>query len=261
MMNKFMLVAAAAVATLAAGTAHAEAGKWTGRIVGGAGFPVGGNVHNGASAPIADLGALNPGLAGVPATLEIARRTQQNIYGENWGAGIEVGHFLSDRGEVFGSLRYDRTGRGRHPVGVAVVPAINASLPVFGEFGSRENWSGELGYRHYLKTDSNVRPYVAGRAGLAFSNRVNATFTVPDAAITLADVPFSRPSTLFTGGLDAGAAFDIGGGLSLIAETGIRYTSGPRGDDRALGGLGLGGINNAGDRWDIPVRIGLGIAF
>lgn len=260
-MNRFTLLVAAATATLASGAANAEAGKWTGRILGGVGFAVGGNVHNGATASIPNLGPLIPGLAGLPGTLAVGSRSQQSVYGESWGAGIEIGHFLSDRSEVFGSVRYDSTGAGFYPVGTLAVPARNASHMVFGSFGAQENWSTELGYRHYLKTAGTFRPYLAGRAGIAFSNRVNATFTAPTANVTLSDVPFSRPSTLFTGGLDAGAAFALGRGISLIAETGVRYTSGPRGAEQALGTLGLGDINNAGDRLEIPVRIGLGFAF
>jgi hypothetical protein len=259
-MKTVSLLAAAAMATFGAGAAHAEAGKWSGRIVGGADFAIGGNVHGGARAPIADLGGLNPDLAGVSSTLEIGSRSQSNIYGEAWGVGFELGYGLTDSSEVFGSLRYSSTGSGSTQVGVANVPALNANLPINGDFGAQENWAFEAGYRQYF-SEGTFRPYVAGRAGLVFSNRVNATFAIPDAAITLNDVPFFRPSTLFTGGVDLGAAVQIGTGISLFAETGIRYTSSPRGDDSALSTLGLASINNDGDRWDVPVRIGLGFSF
>ena len=259
-MKTVSLLASVAMVMFGAGAAHAEAGRWSGRIVGGADFAIGGNVHGGARAPIANLGALNPGLAGVSSTLEIGSRSQSNVYGEAWGVGFELGYGLSDRSEVFGSLRYSSTGSGSTQVGVANVPARNANLPINGDFGAQENWALEAGYRQYF-SEGTFRPYAAGRAGLVFSNRVNATFTIPDAAITISDVPFNRPSTLFTGGLDLGAAVQVATGISVFAETGIRYTSGPRGDDSALSTLGLASINNDGDRWDVPVRIGLGFSF
>ncbi len=259
-MIRVSLLAAAAVATLASTAAQAEAGKWSGRIVGGADFAIGGRVHGGANAPIADLGALNPGLSGVSSTLQIGSRSQSNVYGEAWGIGVELGYGLSDSSELFGSLRYSSTGTGSTQVGVANVPARNANLPINGEFGAQDNWAIEAGYRQYF-LQGTFRPYAAARAGLAFSNRVNANFTVPDAAIVLNDVPFHRPSTLFTGGVDIGAAVQIANGISLFSETGIRYTSSPRGDDSALSTLGLASINNEGDRWDIPVRIGIGFTF
>lgn len=251
---------ATAVASLLSTVAHAQAGQWTGRILGGADFAIGGNVHNGAVAPIPNLGGLNPALEGVSATLDIGARSQSTIYGESWGFGVELGYGLSDRSELFGSLRYANTGSGSTQVGGAIVPALSTTLPVQGQFDAQENWAVDLGYRQYLN-DGPGRFYLAGRVGAAFNNRVNATFTIPDANITLNNVPFFRPSTLFTGGLDAGIAYDIGSGLALIGETGIRYTSGPRGDDSALGTLGLSAINDAGERWDIPVRIGIGFKF
>jgi hypothetical protein len=259
MMNKASLLVAAAMVTLGSGVAHAQAGQWTGRIIGGADFAIGGNVHGGANAPIPNLGALNPDLEGVSSTLQIGSRSQSSIYGESWGIGFEIGYGLSDRSEIFGGLRYSTTGSGSTQVGTAAVPALNANLPINGSFGSQENWAGEVGYRQYL-SDGTFRPYVAGRAGLAFTNRVNATFDVPDAGIALTNVPFYKPSTLFTGGLDLGVAVKIGTGISVIGETGVRYTSGLRGDDSALSTLGLASINS-GDRWDVPVRIGLGFAF
>ena len=259
-MTRVSLLAAAAIALVPTGAAHAEAGKWSGRIVGSADFAIGGNVHGGANAPIADLGGLNPGLAGVSSTLQIGSRSQSNIYGEAWGIGFELGYGLSDSSEVFGSVRYSTTGSGSTQVGVANVPALNANLPINGNFDSQDNWAFEVGYRQYF-LEGSFRPYAAARAGLAFNSRVNATFTIPDAAITLTDVPFYKPSTLFTGGVDVGAATELGKGVSLFAETGIRYTSGPGGDDSALSTLGLGSINNTGDRWDIPVRVGLGFSF
>jgi hypothetical protein len=259
MMTRFSLLVAAA-ATLVSGAAQAEAGKWSGRIVGGADFAIGGRVHGGANAPIADLGALNPGLAGVSSTLQIGSRSQSTVYGEAWGVGFELGYGLSDNSEVFGSLRYSTTGSGSTQVGVANVPALSANLPINGNFGSWENWAVEAGYRQYF-SQGTFRPYAAARAGLVFNSGIDATFTIPDAAITLSDVPFYKSSTLFTAGVDLGAAVEVGTGISLFAETGIRYTTSPRGDDSALSTLGLASINNDGDRWDVPVRIGIGFTF
>lgn len=253
-------LATAAVALLMAGAAHAQAGQWTGRILGSADFAVGGNVHQGAVSAIPNLGVLNPALNGVPGTLDIGARSQSNIYGEAWGIGAELGYGVSNRGEVFGSVRFSDTSRGQTQVGVALVPALNASLPVTGNFGPRQTWAFEAGYRHYLN-DAPTRFYVGGRAGVAFLSSVDANFGVPAAEIFLPNVPFQRRSTLFTGGLDAGVAFDIDEKVQLIAESGIRYTGRPRGDDSALQTLGLAEINNTGARWDVPVRVGFGIKF
>jgi hypothetical protein len=117
-----------------------------------------------------------------------------------------------------------------------------------------------LGYRQYLAT-GGIQPYVAARAGLSFTSGINANFAVPDAAIALNDVPFYKSSVSATLGGDLGVAIPVAEKVDFNLETGIRWTSGLRGDDAALAGLGLASINNVGSRWDIPVRAGLTFRF
>ena len=65
------------VALSAAGAAQAQTapGRWTVSLEAGAEFPTGGDVHGGATAPVPDLGPLNPALAGVNAELRIQSRS------------------------------------------------------------------------------------------------------------------------------------------------------------------------------------------
>ena len=247
---------------LATTAAHAapEKGGISVRVLGGADFPVAGTFHGGANAPIADLGALNPSLAGVPATLAIEERGNRRLYNGSLGAGAELGYGLSDTAELFGSFRYQRNKRSTIPVGNAVVPALNASLPVFGDFGKLQAYSGEIGYRQFFSRGT-IQPYAAARAGVTFTDGIQANFRVPDANIALNNVPFYKNSVSATLGGDIGIAIPVSTGVELNLETGIRWTSGLRGDDTALAGLGLASINNAGARWDIPARAGLTFRF
>ena len=227
--------------------------------MGGADLPVGGKLHKGATAPVADLGALNPALAGVPATLSIEPRGNQRAYNESWGAGFELGYGLSDMSEVFGSFRWQRSNAGQVLIGTADVPALNARLPVYGNFSRLQAYSGEIGYRQYFGT--LIKPYVAGRAGITFTDPIRVDVLVPDGGIALNSVPFYRSSISATFGGDVGVAFPLTPGVDLNFETGIRYTTGLRGDDTSLGGLGLGDINSAGARFDVPLRAGLTFRF
>src|SRR5690606_10423416 len=62
---------------LIATSAHAagpEAGRWSMSLIGGVDVPVNGDVHDGATAIVPDLGPLNPALAGVDAELRIGAR-------------------------------------------------------------------------------------------------------------------------------------------------------------------------------------------
>jgi len=247
---------------LSAASAQAapEKGQWSLRAMGGLDFPIGGTLHGGVDAPVADLGALNPDLEGVPATLAIEERGNRRIYNNGFGGSLELGYALEDGSEIFGALRFQRAGEGSLQVGNAVVPALDASLPVNGTFQRLNVWTGEIGYRQYFGSGA-IQPYVAGRAGISFTSRINADFAVPDAAIALNDVPFYKNSVSATLGGDLGVAIPLAEKVELNLETGIRWTSGLRGDDTALAGLGLASINNVGSRWDVPVRAGLTFRF
>lgn len=266
-MPTFKKTAVLPAATVALGfcvlpmSANAGAGDWSFSLKGGPLFQVGGDVHGGTSAPVPDLGALNPDLAGVGATLEIESRDYDDVYGTMWEIGGELGYGLSDQGEAFAIVSYTWGNGDQLQVGGAVVPALDTTLPVFGDFDDFGAWSVELGYRHHFDTGSSWRPYVAARGGLSFVDSINATFTVPDAAITLSDVRFYKSSTIFTGGLELGIAYAVGDGITAGFETGIRYASGLSDEDGDIAGLGLATINDEGERWSIPLMLNLRIAY
>lgn len=226
----------------------------------GVDFPVAGTFHGGTNAPVADLGALNPALSGVPGSLAIDKRGNRDIFNGSLGVGAELGYGLSDRSEMFGSFRYLRSKPSTVQVGNAVVPVLDASLATFGDFGRIQSYSGEIGYRQYF-TRGTIQPYAAVRAGVTFTDGIDANFRVPDAAIALNNVPFYKNSISGTVGGDIGVAIPLNRTMELNLETGIRWTSGLRSNDDALAGLGLASINNAGARWDIPLRGGLTFRF
>lgn len=253
---------AACAALSLANPAVAEEGKVSVSVSGGASIAIGGTMHDGATAPIANLGTLNPALAGVPATLQIEPRSQNDVYDTAWTISGELGYGVSDSGEVTLSVNYLKAGGNRIAVGGAAVGApVNATLPVFGDFGDYKSFGIELGYRQYLGSGDGIRPFVSAHAGASRVSEIAADFTIPDGAIALPNVPFSRASWVLSGGANAGLSFPLGSNVSIEPEVGIRYTGGASGDDAALGGLGLGAINDKGERWSVPLRVRLRIAM
>jgi hypothetical protein len=251
-------IAFAALACTTPAFAQSESGRVSISVSGGASLPVGGTLHGSATAPVPNLGVLNPALAGVPATLNIESRSQNDVFDTAWTIGGELGYGLSDNGQALISVRYLQAGGNRINVGGAAVGApVNATLPVFGAFGDYKSLAVELGYRHYFGSDEGLRPFATARAGATRISSIAADFTIPDAPITLTAVPFSKASWAFSGGADFGVSIPLGTGVSIEPEVGIQYTDGAAGDDSGLAGLGLGAINDAGERWDVPMRIRL----
>ena len=257
------LSTAAAVLMLAApAQAQTEAGTVAISVYGGADFPVSGTMHDGANAPIADLGVLNPALAGTPATLQIQPRSHSDVYDTGYSGGVELAYGTGSNGELLMTARYTKASGNLINVGGAAAGApVNATLPIFGDFGDYKTWAFEAGYRQYLGSGDGMKPFIALRGGATRISAISANFTVPDAGIALNNVPFSDSSWVFSGGADIGLSIPLGERASIVPEVGIQYTGGAKGNDSALGGLGLGTINDKGARWSVPVRVRLRVAL
>lgn len=242
-----------AVLPATAAASGPAAGRWSVSVLGDYDTPISGDVHGGATAPVPDLGPLNPALAGVSADLRIGSRGWDDIYGSTTGYGLEATYGLSDRAEVFGSIRRNDADPGRVQVGTAFVPALNASLDVFGTFSRYRTDAAEVGYRYFFMEPGYARPFVSGRVGAVRTDAINATFEIPAGGIRIANAPFYRKSTSATAGVDVGVLVPLGERVSLQAQAGVRYINGLSDDDSAIGGLGLGSINDDGARTSFPL--------
>jgi opacity protein-like surface antigen len=261
----FAVVAPTAAAQPMAGP---EQGRFTGSVVGGIDIPVGGDVHGGATSAVIPLGTLNPAVTGVSAELRIESRGYADVYDDAVTYGVEGAFGLSDNAELFGSLRMLQADEGTVQVGNAVVTAstvtavpVGTRLPVQGRFGAYEALLFEAGYRQFFDLGGGLRPYVAGRIGFANIDEIRATFTVPGAGITLANVPFYDETTAVTLGGDVGVLWAPAENIALGVETGLRWTDGPEGNDAGIGPLGLGSINDEGSRLSVPIMARASLRF
>jgi hypothetical protein len=259
-----------AFAVPAALAAPLQPGQFAGSISAGAEFTVDGDVHGGAtsSVPLAAVAALRD--AGAPplvlppeasgAELRIQPRSFEDIYGAAFNITLQGAYGLQGEREVFVALGYTSTGGDTIDVGTAaVVSGTGATLvevPVTGTFEDYTAWTLEAGLRQYFGVGL-LRPYVAGRLGVAFVDEINASFRVPaiDINSALDNVPFYSSTSALIGGIDVGIAYDLSDRFSLELESGVRFFGSLDGDDAAIAGLGLAAINEEGSRTAIPVSI------
>ena len=269
-MKTFVLTMAVLALTSAAATAGPlQPGQFAGAVKGGVDLSVSGDVHGGATAPVASLRALNPNLPAVPAELRIQARSFKDIYGEAATYGLEGAYGLSGNREVFGAINRVTADQGSTQVGTAFVPALSASLPVQGRFGDYKATTFEAGLRQFFYPEATIKPFIAGRIGVARVDEIRASFTVPVPTgvgaepndIVLSNVAFYDDSTSFTVGGDIGADYDVSDRFSIRAEIGLRYQGKLDGNDSAIGPLGLARINDDGARWSAPITISGRVAF
>jgi hypothetical protein len=245
-----------------------DAGQFAGSVRVGQEYSTEGDLHGGATVPVASLAALNPNLPAANAELRIGSRSYDDVYGEMLAVELEGAYGLGEGRELFFALRNTTADESEIQVGTAFVPALNAELPVFGEFGEYSALSIEAGARQYFG-DGAFTPYIGARGGIIMVDEINATFTVPVPAgvgsepndIVLSNVPFYGETTTWTIGLDAGFSYNVSETFSLGAATGLRYQAELDGDDSAIGGLGLSSINEDSGRWSVPVTVNARLAF
>lgn len=245
----------------AAPAALAETGGFSFALRGAADTSVSGDVHGGATLDVPDLGAVPTAISaldGVPGIIGVESRAFDDIYDTGWTLGGEMSYGYTDATRFFVSLDYTRLDAGDEQVGSVTVPALGATLPLRGDFGDYEAWSAQVGMRYRFANRGLWTPFVGGRLGATRIESIEARFFVPfqdGNAVDLTNVPFFDSSTAFTGGIDFGLDYEISDtfGLGLIAS--LQYVDAPDGDDAALGGLGLGSINDEGERWSLPVGL------
>jgi hypothetical protein len=258
-----LVIAFMASAPLAAHAAGPEPGRISGSISVGADAFGAGDLHGGAAGRAPSLQALNPGLPAVPADLNIQSREYSDVYDAPLSFGAEVAYGFSENIEIFGAVTYSSADEGLVQVGSAFVPALNATLPVFGQFGENTALLLEGGARYYFAGDM-FRPFVGGRIGIARLDGLSATFTIPDApagGIRLANVPFFDDTDALTIGAEAGVAVGFGENIEGQFSVGVRQIGEYDGNDSVISTLGLASINNGSERTTIPVRASLRIAF
>jgi hypothetical protein len=222
-----------------------------------------GDLHGGTTSVVSDLSALNPGIPAVPATLNIRSRKYSDVYDAPVTISGELSYGVNDNLEVFGAVNYSKSDGSRIQVGTADVAALNATLPVFGEFGDLKNLGLEVGARYFFG-DGDYVPFVGGSIGVVQQDALKASFTIPGApagGITIANVPFFKKTNSMTASVEGGIAMNFSDTLSGRISVGARYTAAFKGDDSALTGLGLQTINNGSERWTYPVKASLAASF
>lgn len=254
-MRTWLILPFSALMATSAHAAGPEAGRWSMSLTGGVDVPLSGDVHDGAVAPVPDLGPLNPDLAGVDAELRIGDRGHDRIYDMASTYGVEFAWGLSDRSEIFGQVMQTEAGTGRVQVGGAFVPALAAELPVYGTFERYSAMSVDVGYRWYFGTPGSARPFAAARLGATRVDEVRATFEIPAGGISIADAPFYDSGWVPSAGLDVGVMVPFGETFSMALAGGVRWHGDMKDNDSAIGGLGLAGINDTGSRFSAPVTL------
>jgi hypothetical protein len=235
-MKAIYLLAAAVLLAPASARAQDDGirGRWNVSFTGGAALPAGGEFHEGGSGTV----------LGLPTSVDAKKNN--DIFDPGFGWRADVGYGVSRHVEIFGGFTWKRTEASELSVGNV------ASLDLRAAFGDYTSYGVDAGMRYHFTPGATVAPYVSALAGFRRVDAIPGTFSVPAAGVTLSDTPFFDDSTVPVFGGDLGVLFAVSPRLSLGIEGGIRYHTDLSGIE-GLAGTGLENLNDAGDRWSVPI--------
>jgi opacity protein-like surface antigen len=251
-----------AALTLAAGglpSAHADDVErpWSVALFGGDAFGVTGSLRDAGISTLDDLGGLDPALAGAAGSLTLDRLRYQDAFRRRHDLGAELAYHFSDKLEGFGRVSYEElTGRNLR-IGELSSDALANAEGLDANFGDPDAWALELGARYYIPTGASWHPYAGAALGATRMDAITATVNVPDTAIDLQQVHFTRTATLFSQSLEAGVEYAPAENFAVRFSLDAEHlgTLPPSAADPALMQLGIDTTHDAESRWSFPLTL------
>ncbi len=171
----------------------------------------------------------------------------------NLGIHAELGYVVSKNGEIFASVRYSHGFSDTVQIGTGNFGIGNE--PIFADFDDYNSIGIEAGFRYFfLPKSSRIRPYFSFAAGATYVFDIDTRFFLADGTPVFGN-GFYQGGVVATGVLLGGIEFALSRNFSIGAESGVRYEFPLSERDRDLDRSGINNtLNNAGDRFSIPVR-------
>ncbi|MBI3506056.1 MAG: hypothetical protein HY059_14545 [Proteobacteria bacterium] len=225
-----------------------------------------------ATARVSELALFNGIAFDGPGFLNIATRSFGDLYGKPLDLGFDMSYGVSDRGEIFGGMRFlhatgQKTAVGAFTVSGSVkAAAFEAGAALLAKPGNFASGTLEAGYRHFLTTQGPLLAYLSGSVGVTRTSSINADLSVRSAAngdLPAGNVKIYDSTFAPTAGLQVGVTYALAPQASFGVETGLRFDGALKGndDDIRTNDSGLTAINDSSRRLSMPLRLTGRIAF
>jgi hypothetical protein len=242
-----------------------QQGKWSVAPNIGTEVNVGGTFIQGASDTLNLNGTVFGNALVFNGTATVDKQNFDDVYSKPVVAGMGFNYGVSNNSEVFGNLSYTRANGKEFDAinvtasGIYAGTAFAAGATVRGKLDDYSAIGGEVGYRHFFDTGNGFHPFVSGAVGLKHVSSIGGTLSVSGISGKGA---FFDSSWTPTAGLGGGFRYDVSPGVALGFEIGIRYEGDLSANDNDISATGnLANANNAGNRLEVPLKVGLNITF
>jgi hypothetical protein len=261
MFPKVSLIPVALVALGGAGAASAaDEGQWVTTFLAGSNLMETGSFNPHVTQPVADLGTIDPSLAGEAGTTRIDRLEFRDAFRIGPAFSIETGYMAQSNFEPFARLTYSQLdGRGQE-IGFVSSPALDSPLAIHANMGDMDTWALNLGTRYFLTDNGAARTYLAGYVGADRTDALRARFHIaglPDSA----SEEILPETTRLDAGVEGGVAWQLSNNADLSLSLGAQYLDARSETTDAFAPVGVEDVRFTDPRWSFPVNFGVNFKF
>ncbi len=252
------ILAALALSGGALRSAYADdaASPWTMSIFGGDSVGISGRLRAPGTSSITDLGTFDPTLTGETGTLTLDKLRYDDLFRHRYDTGVEVGYAFSDNLQSFGRFSYDGLAGRTRRIGSLTVGGLGTPSPLDARFSDANNMSLDVGTRYFFSTSTPWRPYAGAALGATHLDAMRATLSVPDTALDLTNLRFTRSSLVFSQSVETGVEYSPSTNFGVRFSIDADHVGAPKSaHDPSLAELGFDSSHDAEARWTFPVAV------
>jgi hypothetical protein len=242
----------------AGGVAHAsgETSPWRLALLAGDAIGMHGSLRAPIRATVADLGAVDPALAGESGSIALHRLQYDDMFRPRYSTGVELGYAFDDALQAYGRLGYESLDGRSRDIGAVTGESSSATGEMRARMADVHNESLELGSRYAWMPGSAWRPYAGVALGATRVDAMRGALALQAAPTAAEHVRFTRGDTVFNQRLETGVEFDPGNNVGVRLSVEADHTGlASNAHDPKLLALGYDPENEAQARWAFPVTI------
>jgi hypothetical protein len=199
-------------------------------------------------------GAVN--ISGIGVVSGLRAEIDTNTWAERYDAALIFrfggAYNLTSSSQLFGAVTWEQSESDTTVIGLI------GGQELSGKFSDYQGWAIDAGYRYFFATEYKALPFVSGSIG--FQRLQDITLDLSSTPFTLDEIPFYDDSWVASWRVGAGVLYDINNRVGWQVTLDVKY-SGVLSDQSGIGTVGFERINNAGNRWTLPIMAGVYVKF
>ena len=233
---------------------------WKTTISVGSSFGTTRQLQDGTTGLIANMGTLDPSLAGDAGFTTLNRISTHDAFTAGPAVSLELSKLIDSSLEPFFRVRYtDLKGRD------AMIGSINhiggTTAPILANFDDLKSTAFDVGTRYSFAESSRLRPFIGGYVGVTHTNALETSLAVNSPQYSADNLTLVPSNTRFDTGVEAGIGVQLNSVSELNLSVGANYLDAKNTQSNAFQPLGIGQVSITDPRWSIPANIGVSLHF